>query len=75
MTMGPAFFNFLVISFFVFAVGGAMYWYAKKIGQGDVRAAFEDPADRKRIYIVWAFIIGLAGLIFAMLVISGALKL
>lgn len=67
-------FNFMVIAAFVFAVGGAIYWYAKKVGGGEARHAFDDPNDRKKVLIISAGIIVFAGLIFAGLVIGGVLK-
>ena len=65
--------GFLVIMAALFAVGGLIYLYAKHIGRGDVKAAFEDPHDRKRIFIIGAVIAGFAALVIIVLMATGTL--
>jgi len=74
MLQGEGLVNFIVICVFVFAVGGLMYLYAKMVGKGEAKAAFQDPNDRKRVFIVSAGILVFFGIIFAILVIAGVLK-
>jgi len=75
MLQGDGLITFIVICVFAFAIGGSMYWYAKLVGKGNAKAAFEDPHDRKRVFIVSAGILVFFGLVFAILVIAGVLKL
>jgi len=66
--------GFLIGMGLLFGVGGLIYLYAKHIGKGDVKAAFEDAHDRKRIIIVGAAITGLVAVIFLILVLTGTLN-
>jgi len=59
--------TFFVISAFVGAWGALIYFYSKKLGNGVPAAAWNDPNDRKRLFIVAGgsavlFIIMLLGL-------------
>jgi len=49
------------------AVGGLIWLYARYLGKGDVRAAFDDPPSRKKIIIIGAVIAGIAVVIFLIL--------
>ena len=64
---------FFVVAGFIGAVGGAIYWYAKHLGRGDVKAAFSDPQERKKIWIVSIALIVVAGIILGALFMAGVL--
>jgi len=50
-----------------FAVGGLIWLYARYLGKGDVRAAFDHPPDRKKIFIIGGALIVVATIIFIVL--------
>lgn len=56
--------SFILIVGLIAGTGWLMYWYAKKVGGGEARLAFEDPSDRKKVLIFWAGLIVFALIIF-----------
>jgi len=67
--------SLFVVAGFIAAWGGIIYMYSKKLGNGVPAAAWSDPHDRKRLFIVGA---GLGVLVVVMifgLYITGTIKL
>jgi len=60
----------LTLMVLILAVGGLIYLYARHVGRGDPKAAFEDPHDRKKVLIIGGAIIGLAVVIFLLLLLT-----
>ena len=66
--------GFLTVMALLFAVGGLIYLYARHLGRGDVRVAFDDPHERKKIIIVGAVLAAFAGLILLILVLTNIIS-
>ena len=61
----------IIIFVLLFGIGGLVYLYAKHLGKGDVRAAFDNPPDRKKIIIVGVAITGFFLVVIGALFIAG----
>jgi uncharacterized protein YjeT (DUF2065 family) len=58
----------------MFAVGGLIWLYARHLGRGDVRAAFDDPPNRKKIIIIGSVLVGIGLIIFFILLGNGIIE-
>jgi undecaprenyl pyrophosphate phosphatase UppP len=56
--------SFFIVSALIGAVCWIVYWYAKKIGNGVAAHAFQDPHDRKRMFIFAGVVVAVAAVIF-----------
>jgi len=66
--------TFFVIAALVGGAGGLIYWYARTVGEGNFNAAFADPQDRKKVFILSAGIIVVTIIIIVGLWAVGVLK-
>jgi len=57
-----------------FAVGGLIWLYARHLGKGDVKEAFNNPPDRKKIFIIGGILIVIGVTLFGILMATGTIS-
>jgi len=62
--------GFIIVVGLILGVGALIYFYAKHVGQGNVRAAFDDPGHRRKIIILGAIISAFAAILLLVLVVT-----